>query len=114
MLVVAIIGLLAAIAIPSFIKARLETQRTLCIENMRVIFHAAHLYELETGTVLTAGTNGVVLRDTLLNNGYVRKRKTFECVISQVADYDDYRLVYNGNDLISVTCTLDPGGHVLP
>ncbi|HIG27402.1 MAG TPA: prepilin-type N-terminal cleavage/methylation domain-containing protein [Verrucomicrobiales bacterium] len=37
MLVVLIIGLLAALAIPSFMKARKKAQRVTCIENLRVI-----------------------------------------------------------------------------
>ncbi len=114
MIVVSIIGLLAAIAIPSFVKAREESITTLCVENMRVILHAAHLYEIESGTLLKGGTNGVTLRNTLLNGGYVTKRLTFECPISGVADYDDYRLVYNGDDLRTVVCTLLGGQHVLP
>ncbi len=118
MIVVAIIGLLAAIAIPSFVKARMEAQKTFCIENMRVIFHAANLYEIETGALLTGGTNGVVLRNTLFNNGYVRKREIFECPVSGTADYDDYRLVYNGDNLTTVICTLygaaGGGDHILP
>jgi prepilin-type N-terminal cleavage/methylation domain-containing protein len=114
MIVVSIIGLLLAIAIPSFVKARTTTLTTLCQENMRVIFHASHLYEIETGVLLTGGTNGVFLRNTLLNGEYVRKRATFECPISGVKDYDDYILVYSANKLQTVRCTLDPGGHVLP
>jgi prepilin-type N-terminal cleavage/methylation domain-containing protein len=114
MIVVAVIGLLAAIAIPSFVRARTETQRTLCIENMRVIFHASHLYEIETSDLLTGGTNGVVLRNALLGGGFVRRQKTFECPVSQVADYDDYRLTYNGGDLRSVICSVMPGDHIMP
>ena len=37
MIVVAIIGLLAAIAIPSFVKARQESQKNGCINNLRQI-----------------------------------------------------------------------------
>jgi prepilin-type N-terminal cleavage/methylation domain-containing protein len=37
MIVVAIIGLLAAIAIPSFVKARSTSQQNACINNMRQI-----------------------------------------------------------------------------
>jgi prepilin-type N-terminal cleavage/methylation domain-containing protein len=37
MIVVAIIGLLAAIAIPSFMKARTTSQKNACIENIRQI-----------------------------------------------------------------------------
>ena len=53
-------------------------------------------------------------RDALLGEGYIRKQKTFECPVSQAADYDDYRLVYNGDNLISAVCTLMPGDHILP
>lgn len=37
MIVVAIIGLLAAIAIPNFVRARLRAQQTVCINNLRQI-----------------------------------------------------------------------------
>ena len=37
MIVVAIIGLLAAIAIPNFIKARTTSQQNACINNLRQI-----------------------------------------------------------------------------
>jgi prepilin-type N-terminal cleavage/methylation domain-containing protein len=37
MIVVAIIGLLAAIAIPNFVKSRAKTQATTCINNLRQI-----------------------------------------------------------------------------
>ena len=114
MLVVAIIGLLLAIAIPSFVKARTETLTTLCVENMRVILHASHLYEIETGTLLTGGTNGVTLRNTLMNGGYVRKRMTFECPVSGFYDYDDYSLQYSGEKLTGIRCTILPADHVLP
>jgi prepilin-type N-terminal cleavage/methylation domain-containing protein len=37
MIVVAIIGLLAAIAIPSFVKARADSQQKACINNLRIM-----------------------------------------------------------------------------
>ena len=37
MIVVAIIGLLAAIAIPSFMKARTQSQMNACINNLRML-----------------------------------------------------------------------------
>ena len=37
MIVVAIIGLLAAIAIPSFVKARADSQAKACINNLRIM-----------------------------------------------------------------------------
>jgi prepilin-type N-terminal cleavage/methylation domain-containing protein len=47
MIVVAIIGLLAAIAIPNFVKARTLSQKTACIENLRQIFYAKATWALE-------------------------------------------------------------------
>lgn len=47
MIVVAIIGLLAAIAIPNFIKARTTSQKNACINNLRVIDGAKQQWALE-------------------------------------------------------------------
>ena len=47
MIVVAIIGLLAAIAIPNFVKARATSQCNACINNLRQIDGAANEWALE-------------------------------------------------------------------
>ena len=47
MIVVAIIGLLTAIAIPSFIKARNTSQTNICMENLTKIDHAKQEWALE-------------------------------------------------------------------
>ncbi len=49
MIVVAIIGLLAAIAIPNFVKARESAQTNACISNLKQIEGAIVLYNLDTG-----------------------------------------------------------------
>ena len=49
MIVVAIIGLLAAIAIPSFMRARVTSQQNACINNLRQIEAAKDQYALEQG-----------------------------------------------------------------
>lgn len=49
MIVVAIIGLLAAIAIPNFVKARANSQASACINNLRQIDAAANEFALEKG-----------------------------------------------------------------
>ena len=48
MIVVAIIGLLAAIAIPNFVKARGTAQKNACINNLRQIDGAKEQWALET------------------------------------------------------------------
>jgi len=47
MIVVAIIGMLAAIAVPNFAKARTEAQRTGCISNLQRIDGAIQVWALE-------------------------------------------------------------------
>src|SRR4051794_31623038 len=48
MIVVAIIALLAAIAIPNFVKARTASQKTACIANMKQIEGAKATWAMET------------------------------------------------------------------
>ena len=61
MIVVAIIGLLAAIAIPNFVKARATSQANACINNLRQIDAAANEFALEqskkTGDPITYPTD---------------------------------------------------------
>lgn len=48
MIVVAIIGLLAAIAIPNFVKARQTAQKNACINNLKQIEGAKEQFALES------------------------------------------------------------------
>jgi prepilin-type N-terminal cleavage/methylation domain-containing protein len=54
MIVVAIIGLLAAIAIPNFVKARATAQKNACIANMKQIEGAVQQWALEQKKVATS------------------------------------------------------------
>jgi len=56
MIVVAIIGLLAAIAIPNFVRARATSQANACINNLRQIDGATQQWALEN----KAGPNSTV------------------------------------------------------
>jgi prepilin-type N-terminal cleavage/methylation domain-containing protein len=53
MIVVAIIGLLAAIAIPNFVKARTASQKNACIANLKQIQGAKATWALEQKKVDT-------------------------------------------------------------
>jgi prepilin-type N-terminal cleavage/methylation domain-containing protein len=59
MIVVAIIGLLAAIAIPNFIRARASSQANACINNLRQIDAAINEWALETGKSTGAAITSV-------------------------------------------------------
>src|SRR2546429_2622169 len=54
MIVVAIIGLLAAIAIPNFVKSRTTSQTHACINNLRQIDSAKQQWALETRQITNA------------------------------------------------------------
>jgi prepilin-type N-terminal cleavage/methylation domain-containing protein len=71
MIVVAIIGLLAAIAIPNFIKARQSSQRAACVANLRTIDGAKATWALEQKkTGVDVPTEGDLYGPTL----YVKER----------------------------------------
>ena len=53
MIVVAIIGLLAAIAIPNFVRARQKAQAEACIANLRQIEGATQVWAVDTGAADT-------------------------------------------------------------
>jgi len=59
MIVVAIIGLLAAIALPNLVKARATSQAKTCINNLRQIDSAVNQWAIEKGksTGATCGTD---------------------------------------------------------
>ncbi len=61
MIVVAIIGLLAAIAIPNFVKARATAQKNACIANLKQIDGAVQQWALENKK---AATDTYALTDT--------------------------------------------------
>src|SRR5215469_17437639 len=54
MIVVAIIGLLAAIAIPNFVKARETARKNTCINNLRLIDGAKQTWALENNAAPTS------------------------------------------------------------
>jgi prepilin-type N-terminal cleavage/methylation domain-containing protein len=54
MIVVAIIGLLATIAIPNFMRARTTAEKTACINNLRQIDNAKEQWAMESKATPTA------------------------------------------------------------
>jgi prepilin-type N-terminal cleavage/methylation domain-containing protein len=54
MIVVAIIGLLAAIAIPNLVRSRTTSQTNVCIDNLRMLDGSKQQWALEQGAISTA------------------------------------------------------------
>ena len=96
MIVVAIIGLLAAIAIPNFVKARATSQANACINNLRQIDAAANQFALEQGKT----TGGSITLNTDLTP-YIKMNSTGALPVCPAGGtYDDPVVGTNS------TCTL--------
>ena len=94
MIVVAIIGLLAAIAVPSFVRARTTSQTNTCINNLRQIDGAIDQWAIENNE--TDGAT-VVAADTFV---YIKGGALPECPASGV-----YTLAVVGT-VPQVTCNV--------
>ena len=68
MIVVAIIGLLAAIAIPNFIRARATTLTNKCINNLRLIQAAKDQYAIENPVADTVAPSTANIQVYLKND----------------------------------------------
>ena len=73
MIVVAIIGLLAAIAIPNFVKARTASQKNACIANLKQIDGAKATWALENKKV---NSDVPVASDLYGSTAYIRDTPT--------------------------------------
>ena len=68
MIVVAIIGLLAAIAIPNFVKARTTAQKNACIANLSQIDGAKEQWAMESKKTSGDTTDSVAVNSYLKNS----------------------------------------------
>lgn len=101
MIVVAIIGLLAAIAIPSFVKARETSQRNSCINNLRQIDGAKDQWAIEHNV-----RTGEATVDAEVNQ-YIKGGEP-ECPADGVYTYN----VIGSDPACSLTA--EPELHILP
>jgi prepilin-type N-terminal cleavage/methylation domain-containing protein len=100
MIVVAIIGLLAAIAIPNFVKARTTAQKNACINNLRQIDGAKEQWALEQKKGENAACEATDIQD------YIKGNKLPSCPAGSTA--------YNVGALgVNPTCAVVPATHYL-
>lgn len=98
MIVIAIIGTLLAIAIPNFIKTRINARRSVCIENLSQIESAKQIWGVEHGK-----KDGDVPGDTDLFGPALYMKKKPSCPGDGLYDL--------GSIGLTASCNLD--GHTL-
>ena len=109
MIVVAIIGLLAAIAIPNFVRARTTSQQNACINNLRLIDAAKQQWALETGQQSTATPQDSNLQP------YLGRGTAGELPWCPVDTTQTFSASYTINPVSTKpTCILVSSTHILP
>ena len=105
MIVVAIIGLLAAIAIPNFVRARTTSQMNACINNLRQIDGAKQQWALETKQATNATP---VITDI---SPYLRNSVTCPAAGGNLTFAFSYTM---GDISTKPVCNIVPTTHLLP
>ncbi|MGO8698695.1 MAG: competence type IV pilus major pilin ComGC [Limisphaerales bacterium] len=108
MIVVAIIGMLAAIAIPNFIKARTTSQTNLCIDNLRMLDAAKQQWALEQGQISSAVPQATDIQPYL-------GRGSGELPVCPIDPSYSFTTSYNlENCQTTPICLIAPTNHFLP
>jgi prepilin-type N-terminal cleavage/methylation domain-containing protein len=109
MIVVAIIGLLAAIAIPNFVRARTTAQMNACINNLRQIDGAKQQWALENKASQTASPGATDIQP-YLGRGSAGTQPVCPADSSQTMATS-----YSINTLqVAPSCQIVTSSHVLP
>ena len=109
MIVVAIIGLLAAIAIPNFVRARTQSQMNACVNNLRQIDGAIQQWALETKQAANAAATTIDVTPYLKSPAICPSAGSGALGAAGFAA--SYALTTVSN---SPTCKIAPGTHMPP
>jgi len=98
MIVIVIIGILVAIAMPNFERTRKSARRGACIAHQRSLVAAANNYAFDNG-IIDADVNV----SALAAGGYA-SGEICECPESPNEDFDDYVITFQGGVVEDITC----------
>ncbi len=113
MIVVAIIGLLAAIAIPNFVRARTTSQQNACINNPRLIDGAKQQWALEEHqqNAATISASGAELQPYL---GHGAGGELPSCPADSTQTWSASYSAGAGNVSVKPQCSIVSSTHICP
>jgi prepilin-type N-terminal cleavage/methylation domain-containing protein len=98
MIVVLIIGILAAIAVPNLMRMTENARRAACFSNQRQVAERAVHYSMEANV-----PTGTITAAQLLTLGYLTPM-ICECPRSVTEDFDDYSCELLNHRVTTITC----------
>jgi prepilin-type N-terminal cleavage/methylation domain-containing protein len=111
MIVVAIIGLLAAIAIPNFVRARTTSQTNACINNLRQIDSAKQQWALEQHQ---GNTGAPVGSDLQVYLGRSSAGELPACPADPASAWASSYSALVGTVAVKPGCSINTAVHILP
>jgi prepilin-type N-terminal cleavage/methylation domain-containing protein len=105
MIVVTILGVLASIAIPNYVRMQGNARRASCYSNQYAVWSASQVY-LSENTV----ADGAINVSTLLPGGYV-SLTICECPNSLDDSFDDYTVTFVGGRVAVMACAIEVIDH---
>lgn len=105
MIVIVILGILAAIAVVNLYSMKENSERASCISNQHYIVEGAMLYIAEQGVA------NAVLNVTDLQAGDYISTTPSECPTSDIPDFDDYTITIANQLITVISCDVEPVIH---
>lgn len=110
MIVVSVIGLMALIAIPTWVAAKNRANTTVCQRNQAMVFEQMNIYCLERNKLCDTTTfpdlptvRGLLMPDDP-NARYIKRGRPFACPANSESVDTDYRFIRDGYKITGVEC----------
>jgi prepilin-type N-terminal cleavage/methylation domain-containing protein len=105
-IVCAVIGILAAIAIPNYGRSKARSSKASCVSNQRNIYMAATLYVSDSRVV-----DADLTSEDLYNEHYIPEALS-NCPDSRNNDHDSYEITIEGGRVTAIHCLIEPDEHL--
>jgi prepilin-type N-terminal cleavage/methylation domain-containing protein len=106
MIVIVIIGILAAVGLANFISLTNKARYASCISNQKHVHEAAIIYGMDND-VVTQNINV-----TVLTAAGLIMQEVGECPSSANVDFNDYSVQYVGREVTALTCSIKGAEHL--